>query len=234
MTAPTVVLVHGAFAESASWNGVIAALRDEGVSAIATPNALRSVATDADNVRRAVEAVGGPVVLVGHSYGGAVISEAAVGSDAVTGLVYVSAFSPDHGETALELSNRYPGSTLGETVRPIPLGDGSNDLIVDRELFPGQFCADVPLPEARLAAATQRAIRDAALGEGLPSETPAWKTLPSWHIFGTADKNIPPAAMRFMAERAGSRKTVELEGASHSSMVSNPDAVAGLILEALS
>ncbi|WP_216604040.1 alpha/beta fold hydrolase [Herbiconiux sp. SALV-R1] len=92
----------------------------------------------------------------------------------------------------------------------------------------------MPLPEAQLAAATQRAIRDAALGEGLPSETPAWKTLPSWHIFGTADKDIPPAAMRFMAERAGSLKTVELEGASHSSMVSNPDAVAGLILEALS
>ena len=144
MTAPTVVLVHGAFAESASWSGVIAALQSRGVNAIATPNPLRSVTTDAANVRSAVESIGGPVLLVGHSYGGAVITEAAVGSDAVTGLVYVAAFAPDHGETALGLTGQFPGSTLGETVRPYPLGDGTNDLIVDRELFPNQFAGDVP------------------------------------------------------------------------------------------
>ncbi|KQQ93791.1 hypothetical protein ASF62_06230 [Leifsonia sp. Leaf325] len=230
---PTVVLVHGAFAESSSWSGVIAALQAKGVSAIATPNPLRSVTTDADNVRRAAESVGGPVLLVGHSYGGAVITEAAVGSHVVKGLVYVAAFAPDHGENALGLTGQFPGSTLGETVRPYPLGDGTNDLIVDRELFPNQFAGDVPLEDAKIAAATQRAIRDYALGEPQPAETPAWKTLPSWFVFGTGDKNIPVEGLRFMAERAGSLKTVEIPDASHSVMVSNPEVVADLIVEAL-
>ena len=230
---PTVVLVHGAFAESSSWSGVIAALQAKGVSAVATPNPLRSVTTDADNVRRAAESVGGPVLLVGHSYGGAVITEAAVGSDVVKGLVYVAAFAPDHGENALGLTGQFPGSTLGETVRPYPLGDGTNDLIVDRELFPNQFAGDAPLEDAKIAAATQRAIRDYALGEPQPAETPAWKTLPSWFVFGTGDKNIPVEGLRFMAERAGSLKTVEIPDASHSVMVSNPEVVADLIVEAL-
>jgi len=229
----TVVLVHGAFAESASWTGVIAALQAKNVAAIATPNPLRSVTTDAENVRLAVESVGGPVLLVGHSYGGAVITEAAVGSDVVKGLVYVAAFAPEHGENSLGLTGQFPGSTLGDTVRPIPLGDGTNDLIVDRELFPNQFAGDVPLADAQIAAATQRAIRDYALGEPQPAETSAWKTLPSWFVFGTGDKNIPVEGLRFMAERAGSLKTVEIEGASHSVMVSNPDAIAALIVEAL-
>ncbi len=229
----TVVLVHGAFAESSSWAGVIANLTGRGVTAIATPNPLRSVTTDAENVRRAVEAVGGPVLLVGHSYGGAVITEAAVGSDAIAGLVYVAGFAPDHGENSLELTGKFPGSTLGETVRPIDLGDGTNDLFVDRSLFPGQFAGDVPLTDAQIAAATQRPIRDFALGEPQPAETPAWKTLPSWFVFGTGDKNIPVEGLRFMAERAGSLKTVEIPDASHSVMVSNPDAVADLITGAL-
>lgn len=229
----TVVLVHGAFAESASWNGVLSNLLDRGISAVATPNQLRSVTTDADNVRRAVESIDGSVLLVGHSYGGTVITEAAVGSDAVKGLVYVAAFAPDHGETSLGLTGQFPGSTLGETVRAIPLGDGTNDLIVDRELFPAQFAGDVPLAEASLAGATQRAIRDFALTEPQPAETPAWKTLPSWFVFGTGDKNIPVEGLRFMAERAGSLKTVEIPDASHSVMVSSPDAVADLITGAV-
>lgn len=229
----TVVLVHGAFAESSSWSGVLTNLLARGVAAIATPNPLRSVTTDADNVRRAVESVGGPVLLVGHSYGGAVITEAAVGSEVVQGLVYVAAFAPDHGETSLGLTGQFPGSTLGETVRPYPLGDGTNDLIVDRELFPNQFAGDVPLEDAKIAAATQRAIRDFALGEPQPAEIPAWKTLPSWFVFGTGDKNIPVEGLRFMADRAGSLKTIQIDGASHSVMVSNPDAVADLIVEAV-
>jgi pimeloyl-ACP methyl ester carboxylesterase len=233
MTNITVVLVHGAFAESASWAGVIAALQEKNVTAIATPNPLRSVTTDAANVHSALESVGGPVLLVGHSYGGAVITEAAVGSDVVKGLVYVAAFAPDHGETALGLTGQFPGSTLGETVRPYALGDGTNDLIVDRELFPNQFAGDVPIEDAKIAAATQRAIRDFALTEPQPAETPAWKTLPSWFVFGTGDKNIPVEGLRFMAARAGSRKTVEIDGASHSVMVSNPNVVADLIIEAL-
>lgn len=229
----TVVLVHGAFAESASWRGVITALQAKRIDTIATPNPLRSVTTDADNVRRAAEAVGGPVVLVGHSYGGAVISEAAVGSDPVKGLVYVSAFAPDHGETSLSLTGRFPGSSLAGTLRSIPLGDGSNDLIVDRDLFPAQFAGDLSLSEAQIGGATQRAIRDAALAEPQPASTPAWKTLPSWFVFGSGDKNIPVEGLRFMAERAGSLETVELPNASHSVMVSNPGAVADLIAEAV-
>ncbi|MCC4907323.1 alpha/beta fold hydrolase [Microbacterium sp. cx-59] len=229
----TVVLVHGAFAESASWSGVISVLQEAGVAVIATPNPLRSVVTDAENVRSAVASLGTPVLLVGHSYGGSVITQAAAGDEHVKGLVYVSAFAPDHGETALELTGQFPGSTLGDRVRPYPLGDGTNDLVVDRELYPDQFAADVPLDLARVSAITQRPIRDAALGEPLAAETPAWRTLPSWFVFGTGDKNIPVEALTFMADRAGSRRTHVIDGALHSSMVSHPDAVATLILEAL-
>ena len=146
---PTVVLVHGAFAESSSWSGVLAHLQAKGVAAIATPNPLRSVTTDADNVRRAVESVGGPVLLVGHSYGGAVITEAAVGSDVVKGLVYVAAFAPDHGETALGLTGQFPGSTLGETVRPYPAGR--------RHQRPHRRPRAVPEPVRRRRAARGRA-----------------------------------------------------------------------------
>jgi pimeloyl-ACP methyl ester carboxylesterase len=229
----TVVLVHGAFAESASWAGVIALLTEKGVAVVATPNPLRSVATDAENVRRAVEGIGRPVLLVGHSYGGAVITEAAVDSDAVVGLVYVAAFAPDHGETSLQLTGRFPGSTLGETVRSYPLGDGTADLVVDRDLFPRQFAADVPVGDAAVQALTQRPIRDAALGEPQPAATPAWRSLPSWFVFGDADKNIPVEGLRFMAERAGGLSITEVAGASHSVMVSRPDQVVAVITQAI-
>jgi len=229
----TVVLVHGAFAESASWSGVIPRLTDRGIAAVATPNPLRSVSTDAENVRRAIDGLGGPVLLVGHSYGGAVITEAAVDHPAVAGLVYVAAFAPDHGENALELTGRFPGSSLGETVRSYPLGDGTNDLLVDRDLFPNQFAADVDPAEAAVQARTQRPIRDFALTEAQPAETPAWKSLPSWFVFGDADRNIPVEGLRFMAERAGGIGIVEVPGASHSIMVSQPDAVVGVIADAL-
>lgn len=151
----------------------------------------------------------------------------------MTGLVYVSAFAPDHGETSLQLTDQFPGSTLGKTVRSYPLGDGTNDLIIDRAIFLEQFAADVPEAEARLQAATQRPIRDYALSEPLPANVPAWKALPSWFVFGTADKNIPPEGMQFMADRAKPIATRVIEGASHSSMVSHPDVVAGVILEAI-
>jgi pimeloyl-ACP methyl ester carboxylesterase len=229
----TVVLVHGAFAESASWSGVIPRLTAAGIPVVATPNPLRSVSSDAENVRRAVEGIEGPVLLVGHSYGGAVITEAAVENPGVVGLVYVAAFAPDHGENALELTGKFPGSSLGETVRAYPLGDGTNDLYVDRDLFPNQFAADVAPEEAAVQARTQRPIRDFALGEGQPAETPAWKTLPSWFVFGDADRNIPVEGLRFMAERAGGLSITEVPGASHSIMVSQPDAVVAVITEAL-
>ncbi|WP_028642823.1 alpha/beta fold hydrolase [Nocardioides sp. URHA0020] len=234
MSAPiTVVLVHGAFAESASWSGVISRLTDQGVAAVATPNPLRSVTTDAENVRRATEGIGGPILLVGHSYGGAVITEAAVDNPAVVGLVYVAAFAPDHGENSLQLTGQFPGSTLGETVRPYPLGDGTNDLVVDRALFAQQFAADVAAEEAAVQALTQRPIRDFALGEPQPAGTPAWKSLPSWFVFGDADKNIPVEGLRFMAERAGALSVTEVPGASHSVMVSQPEQVVAVINQAI-
>ncbi len=229
----TVVLVHGAFAESASWSGVISLLRENDVQVLATPNPLRSVSGDAENVRRATEGIGGPVLLVGHSYGGAVITEAAVDNPAVTGLVYVAAFAPDHGENSLQLTGQFAGSTLGDTVRPYPLGDGTNDLIVDRDLFAGQFAADVPAADAAIQALTHRPIRDFALAEPQPAATPAWKSLPSWFVFGDADKNIPVEGLRFMAERAGAISITEVPGASHSVAVSQPKQVAAVIMQAI-
>ncbi|UUQ66598.1 alpha/beta hydrolase [Pseudomonas fuscovaginae UPB0736] len=227
----TVVLVHGAFAESASWSGVIARLQAKGYPVIAVANPLHSVKGDSDYVADIVEHTQGPVILVGHSYGGAVISNAVHGQSNVKALVYVAAFAPEKGETAIELSGRFPGGSLGPTLAPpVKLKDGSVDLYIQQDKFPAQFAADVPAKEAALMAATQRPIAEAALKEA--SGEPAWKTLPSWFIYGSADKNIPEAALKFMADRAGSRETVDIKGASHVVMVSHPDKVAALIEDA--
>ncbi|MDP9095337.1 MAG: alpha/beta hydrolase, partial [Pseudomonadota bacterium] len=170
-------------------------------------------------------------VLVGHSYGGSVISEAAYGKPNVKALVFVAAFAPEAGETAIGLSGKFPGSTLGPTLdTAVPLTSGGNDLYIKQDKFPEQFAEDVPLAAARVMAAAQRPIADAALGE--QSTAPAWKTIPSYFVYGTRDKNIPPAAQAFMAERAHSVKTVVIEGASHVVMVSKPEVVADLIIQA--
>ena len=225
---PTVVLVHGAFADSSSWNGVIAALQHDGYTVVAAPDTLRGVRADADVVAGVVKGISGPVVLVGHSYGGSVISEAAEGTPNVKALVYVAAFAPDKGETALGLTGKFPGSTLGPTLAPpVRLTGGGNDLYIQQARFPAQFAADVPLAQARLMAAGQRPIAESALSEG--STAPAWKHLPSWFVYGDADRNIPPAAMQFMAQRAGARETMVIKGASHVVMVSHPERVAQLI-----
>ena len=225
---PTVVLVHGAFADSSSWNGVIAALQHDGYTVIAAPDNLRGVRADADIVADVVKSVSGPVVLVGHSYGGSVISEAAEGAPNVKALVYVAAFAPEAGETALGLTGKFPGSTLGPTLAPpVPLAGGGNDLYIQQSRFPAQFAADVPEAQARLMAAGQRPIADAALSEA--STAPAWKHVPSWFVYGDADRNIPPAAMQFMAQRAAARETLVVKGASHVVMVSHPAQVAQLI-----
>jgi pimeloyl-ACP methyl ester carboxylesterase len=229
---PTIVLVHGAFAESASWNGVVADLARDGYPVIAVANPLRSVAGDAAEVASVVKSVKGPVVLVGHSYAGAVISAAAAdpGSN-VKALVYVAAFSPEVGESSLELTGKFPGSTLGPALAaPVTLPGGGQDLYVLQDRFPDQFAADVPAAQARVMAAEQRPVTQAALAE--PSVKAAWKTIPSWSIYGAEDRNIPPAAQAFMAARAKARKTVVVPGASHLVMVSHPDAVAALSEEA--
>jgi pimeloyl-ACP methyl ester carboxylesterase len=224
---PTVVLVHGAFAESASWNGVLSRLQRAGHTAVAAANPLRSLSGDAASVSSVIGSIAGPVVLVGHSYGGAVISNAAVGHDNVRALVFVAAFAPQENESIFELSGRLPGSTLGDTLAPVPLPDGTTDLYIRQDLFPAQFAADVPAAEAAVLAATQRPLRDVALQEG--SGPPAWPSLPSWFVFGDADRNIPVAMLRLMAERAGAKGTLEVPGASHALTVSRPDEVAGVI-----
>jgi pimeloyl-ACP methyl ester carboxylesterase len=229
-TKPTIVLVHGAFAESSSWDRVIDRLDRDGFRVIAAANPLRGVASDAAEVSAIVRSVPGPVVLVGHSYGGPVITEAANGNSNVKALVYVAGFAPEKGESSLSLSGLYPGSTLGSALSPVALPGGGNDLYIQSDKFHAQFAADVPAGQAKLMAATQRPVTEAALGEA--SGAPSWKSLPSYMIYGSADRNIPPAVMKFMAERAKARKTVVVEGASHALMVSHPDRVTALIEEA--
>jgi pimeloyl-ACP methyl ester carboxylesterase len=226
----TIVLVHGAFAESASWNDVIAELSRDGYRTIAAANPLRSVSGDAAAVSAIIASLPGPVVLVGHSYGGPVITEAANGKNNVKALVYVAGFAPDTGESSLTLSGKFPGSTLGDALLPAARPGGGQDLYIQPEKFHEQFAADVSAAQASLMAATQRPVTDVALAE--PSAAASWKTIPSYAIYGSADRNIPPAVMKFMAERAHAVKTVVVEGASHALMVSYPDEVASLIEDA--
>lgn len=231
--APTIVLVHGAFAESASWNGVVERLLDRTIHVVAAGNPLRSVATDAAYVRDVIAGVPGPVILVGHSYGGLVITEAASDNQAVVGLVYVCAFAPDQGENAFALSTKFPGSTLGAALTAYAVSSGGNEFAIRPEVFHEQFAADVSEAQAAIMAATQRPVTEAALTEGLPTEKPAWSTLPSWFVFSDLDLNIPVALHRFMAERADARGLKEIPGASHALNVSRPEAVTETILEAI-
>ncbi|MER5366543.1 alpha/beta hydrolase [Streptomyces sp. NPDC002722] len=229
---PTVVLVHGAFADSTSWNGVIDRLRDDGYPVVAVANPLRSLSGDAAYLKDVLAGIDGPVVLAGHSYGGSVISNAATGNKNVKALVYVAAFLPEKGESAVDLSGRFPGSTLGEALRPVQVtnADGSQgtDLYIQNDKFRHQFAADVPHNKTDLMAVTQRPVTEAALGEG--AAEPAWKTIPSWVLVATQDLNIPPAAQEFMGERAGARITKVR--ASHAVSVSQPGRTAGVIEDA--
>ncbi len=210
---------------------MIARLTHDGYRVMAADNQLRTVHGDAAEVSAILSSITGPVVLVGHSYGGTVISEAAVGHANVKALVYVAAFMPAATETSLGLSGKFPGSTLGGTLAPpVPLADGNQDLYISQDKFPAQFAADVPHDQAVLMAATQRPVTQAALTE--PSKGAAWQTIPSWSIYGTADLNIPAAAHAFMADRAHVRRVVTVPGASHVVMVSHPAEVATLIEDA--
>ncbi|AEY85338.1 alpha/beta hydrolase [Streptomyces hygroscopicus subsp. jinggangensis 5008] len=227
---PTIVLVHGAFAESGGWGPVADRLQAEGYGVIAAANPLRSVASDAAQVRALVDSIEGKVVLVGHSYGGMVISKAAAGAGNVTSLVYVAGFAPEEGESGVTLAGQFPGSTLADTLRPVSLPDGNEDMYVAQELYRNQFAADVPEKTTRVMAATQRPITAAALSE--PAQGPqAWKTLPTFFLIAEADKNIPAQAHHFMAGRAGG-DVVSVEGASHAVFASHPEEVADLILRA--
>jgi len=228
---PTIVLVHGAFADSGSWDRVIDHLPADH-SVIAAANPLHGLASDAESVFDLVRSIDGPVLLVAHSYGGAVISNVPADAGNIVGLVYVCGFAPDAGEHCFQLAAMFPGSMVGEsTVRPVPRSDGTTDFYIASESFHEVFCADVPAPQARAMAITQRPATQEALTE--PSgDRPLWKDVPSWFVVGQQDRIIPAELQRFEAERAGARRVLELDGASHAAAVSQPRAVAELIVEA--
>lgn len=225
---PTIVLVHGAFADSSSWDGVITDLEGQGYTVIAAANPLRSVKGDADYVASLVSSIAGPVVLVGHSYGGEVISVAAVGHPNVKSLVFVAGLAPDSGESAAGLGAEFPTGTLGQTLAPpVKLSDGGSDVYIKQALYWRQFAADVPEADAKRMAANQRPIPLAALAE--PVAACSWRSVPSWFVWGSLDRNIPAALHAYMAKRANAREAIEIKGASHVVMISHAHAVAALI-----
>ena len=228
---PTIVLVHGAFAESASWNGVIDPLLAQGHRVICAANPLRGPASDAAGVSDLVSSIDGPVVLVAHSYGGAVITNVDPDAGDIAALVYVCAFAPDTGESAFTLADKFEGSTLAGALEPVARADGTTDLYIAQDRFHAQFCADVPVAEAKRMAATQRPATKEALIEPT-GERPLWKERPSCFVIGEQDRNIPAAVQRYMAERAGAERVVEIPSGSHAVAVSHPRTVAELILEA--
>lgn len=229
----TVVLIHGAFADAAGWSGVIERLQGAGLVAIAPPNPLRGVAHDAAYVASFLSQIPGKVLLVGHSYGGVVITNAASSAKNVVGLVYVAAFAPDEGEGLLQLASDSRDSVLVTALNPYQYPTGSGDetaveFLIKPEKYHETFAADLPEEQTVVMATTQRPIAELAFSE--VTGTPAWKTLPSWAVVATGDKAAGSDIVRTMAERAGATAT-EVEG-SHAIMVSQPQAVADVILTA--
>jgi pimeloyl-ACP methyl ester carboxylesterase len=228
---PTIVLVHGAFADASGFGAVTSRLQDRGYTVIAPANPLRGPASDAAYVASVLKTIPGPIVLVGHSYGGAVISEAATEVGNVKALVYLNALALDEGESNLDISNRFPNQFVAALLgRPFPQPDGSQgtDLYVDPAKFHALFAPDVRARLAAQMAAAQRPVTVAAISE--KSTAPAWKTIPSWYLIGRQDQVISPDAQRFMAKRAHAH-TVEIHS-SHVSYISHPGAVTNLILQA--
>ena len=229
---PTVVLVHGGFADASFWGPVITDLQARGLPVLAPPNPLRGLAHDAEYVAGYVNQIDGPVLLVGHSYGGAVISVAGASTPHAVGLVYVAAFALDEGESFAEIFARFGDTPLVAAVRPssypLPNGETAVELTIAPELYREAFAADLPTETTDVLAVSQRPF--AAIFEDR-AQAAAWKTLPSWAVVATSDKAIPPDAERHMAERAGAR-TIEVD-ASHSIALSQPKAVAELIQTAV-
>jgi pimeloyl-ACP methyl ester carboxylesterase len=231
---PTIVLVHGAWADATGFDPEIRALRDRGFTVIGFANPLRDLATDARYLVETLRSLTGPIVLVGHSYGGNVISVAAASVDQVKALVYLNGWMCDEGESQQELLEKFEGSLVGPSIRPVPFTapDGSEgvDLYLDRDAFHQAFAADLDPETAAVMAAAQRPYAAAAFA-GTPSGPLAWKTLPCWYLLGTEDKAIPPALQRYMAERANA--TIVEVPASHVSFVSQAEAATQLILQAV-
>ncbi|MER5905182.1 alpha/beta fold hydrolase [Streptomyces mirabilis] len=232
-TTPTALLVHGAFADAASWSGVIAELQNHGIPVVAPPNPLRSLASDAAYIASVAAQIDGPVVLVGHSYGGAVITVAGT-ADNVVGLVFVAAYVLEEGESLGELQGRFPDSPLGSSLKqatyPVEGGDPAVEVTIVPEAFPAVFAADVPADVTKVLAVAQRPLAAGAFTE--TATAAAWKTKPSWALVAAADQAINPEVERFGAKRAGAT-IVEVEGASHAVAVSRPKLVADLIRDAV-
>jgi pimeloyl-ACP methyl ester carboxylesterase len=225
---PTIVLVHGAFADGSSWNAVTAGLQAQGYPVVVVANPLRDLNGDAAYLASVLSAISGPIIVVGHSYGGEVITDGAGGDPNVKALVYIAAFAPDQGESAVSILSQFPGSKLASAliVRPVP---GCTEAYIGPTQFRAVFAADLPVALTNIMAADQRPVCVAALET--PSGPPAWKTLPSWYLVAGADQAIPPAAEEFMAQRAHAH-TEEVPGASHAVLISHPDRVIELIEEA--
>jgi pimeloyl-ACP methyl ester carboxylesterase len=229
----TAVLVHGAFADSSSWDGVVRLLSDANVDCVSFANPLRSSRTDGELLVDLLRSLDGRIVLVGHSYGGMVITEAAAVAESVAALVYVGGFVPLPGESPAELAGRFPGSTFGETLLPTSLADGGVEFRIDPARFHHQFAEDVPSAEAHLMAVKQRPVTSVGLEGPLVARRAAWQELPSWSVYGDGDRNIPGEVHRFQAERAHFVGVDEVAGASHAVAVSRPDRVAAAVLAAV-
>ena len=234
---PTIVLVHGAWANSASWDGVIQRLQADGYTVDAPPNPLQGLAYDPAWLADFLHSISGPIILVGHSYGGAVITNAATGDAQVKALVYVDAFAPDQGQTLGQLVSSVPGSCVVATdpttifnLATFPGAPaGVFDAYIKQSLFPSCIANGLPRSEADVLAATQEPLSTIALNQ--KSGVPAWKTIPSWAVVGTADHAIPPAELIAMAHAANARITL-VPGAPHVSMISNPGVVTSVIIQA--
>ena len=230
----TVVLVHGAFADASSWNGVIERLQQAGVQVTAPANPLRGLASDSAYIASLFSQISGPVLAVGHSYAGAVISNAATRASNVVGLVFVAAFAPEEGERLGEVESGSKDSVLSSALVPLhyPMGQGAETAVeftVNPAHFQDAFAADLPAEQTSLMAATQRPVAEGAFSE--QSGRPAWKTLPSWTVVATGDKAAGSDVIRAMARRAGATIT-EVEG-SHVIMISQPQVVTDVILRAV-
>lgn len=231
---PTIVLVHGAWADATGFDPVLRALQDRGYTTIGFGNPLRDLAGDAAYLAEFLTTLTGPIVLVGHSYGGNVISVAAVDNEQVRALVYLNGWMCDVGESQQQLLEQFEGSLVGPSIRPVPFtnpdGSQGTDLYLPADAFHEAFAADVDPDTAAVMAATQRPYAVAAFA-ATPSAPPAWNTLRCWYLLGTEDKAIPPKLQRFMAERANA--TIVEVPASHVSFVSQPEAATQLILQAV-
>ena len=230
---PTVILVHGAFADASSWARVLEQLRDAGLAAEAIPNPLRGLTFDGEYVASVLGQIEGPIVLVGHSYGGAVMTYASAKAPNVKALVYVASFGLDHGASANGSVADYPPPELASSVevRTFPNGDEPGvEALIERDRFHSAFCADLPAEEAAIFGAGQRPVAVVALDEPLAVQ-PGWRSIPSWFVIAGADRSINPDSQRAAAARMGAT-TVEIEGGSHSIALSEPARVAGIVIEA--